>query len=53
MKYLSDSLLLEVYERAVNMDLEPAFIQLLYSEIERRKLPGLEASAHRPATRPT
>lgn len=38
MKYLSDSLLLEVYERAVNLQLEPAFIELLYNELDERQL---------------
>lgn len=38
MKYLSDTLLLEVYERAVNLQLEPDFIELLYKEMHFRNL---------------
>ncbi|UFJ42971.1 sporulation histidine kinase inhibitor Sda [Brevibacillus humidisoli] len=52
MRYVSDSLLLEVYERAVSLQLEPAFIELLSNEIERRNLQRRQASTHDPATRP-
>ncbi|WP_139489425.1 sporulation histidine kinase inhibitor Sda [Brevibacillus dissolubilis] len=45
MRYLSDSLLLEVYQRAVDLQLEPAFIELLKNEIQRRNLERTEASA--------
>ncbi len=37
-KYLSDELLLEVYQRAVGLQLDAAFIDLLCEEIKRRNL---------------
>ena len=40
MKLLSDESLLESYYRAVDLKLDQEFIQLLWDEIERRKLQG-------------
>lgn len=44
-RYMSDSLLLEVYERAVSLQLEPAFIELLTDEIKRRNLQQMTGSS--------
>lgn len=44
-KYLSDQMLVEVYQRAVSLQLEIAFIELLYSEIEKRNIYLTEVSA--------
>lgn len=38
MRYLSDQLLLEVYERALVLQLEPAFIEMIEHELKRRNL---------------
>lgn len=38
MRRLSNEVLLDSYVRAVDMNLEPAFIELLLLEIKRRKL---------------
>ncbi|MGO0060766.1 sporulation histidine kinase inhibitor Sda [Brevibacillus fluminis] len=38
MRYLSDQMLLEVYRRAVSLQLETDFINLIYEELERRSL---------------
>ncbi|MFM1652994.1 sporulation histidine kinase inhibitor Sda [Brevibacillus sp. B_LB10_24] len=51
MKYLSDALLLEVYQRAKELQLEQAFIELLYSEMQDRNLVQFEASTQDQATR--
>lgn len=37
-KYLTDQLLIEVYHRAVDLQLDPDFIELLNTEIERRNI---------------
>jgi developmental checkpoint coupling sporulation initiation to replication initiation len=37
-KYLSDQMLIEVYHRAVDLQLDPAFIELLSAEIKRRDI---------------
>jgi developmental checkpoint coupling sporulation initiation to replication initiation len=44
-KYLSDQMLIEVYQRAVDLQLDPAFIELLFAEIQRRALFQTEALA--------
>ncbi|MFB4163113.1 sporulation histidine kinase inhibitor Sda [Alteribacillus sp. JSM 102045] len=38
MHYISDGVLMEAYEKAVELHLEEEFIELLYSEIKRRGL---------------
>ncbi|WP_232699664.1 sporulation histidine kinase inhibitor Sda [Brevibacillus daliensis] len=38
MGYLTDSMLIEVYQRAVDLHLEQDFIQLLQAEMMRREL---------------
>ncbi|RNB58464.1 sporulation histidine kinase inhibitor Sda [Brevibacillus gelatini] len=38
MKYLSDQMLIEVYHRAVDLQLDPAFIELLRAEIQTRNI---------------
>lgn len=45
MQYLSDQMLEDVYQRAVELRLEPAFIELLHLELQRRTLFVAEASA--------
>ncbi|MGQ7276498.1 sporulation histidine kinase inhibitor Sda [Brevibacillus thermoruber] len=45
MKYLSDQMLIEVYQRAVDLQLDPAFIELLCTEMERRNLRITQVSA--------
>jgi hypothetical protein len=45
MQALSDQMLVEVYERAVGLRLDPAFIELLYQELQRRNLIAAIASA--------
>gem|GEM_PF-2005721 len=45
MKYLSDQMLLEVYQRAVDLQLDPAFIELLSAEMQRRALSNAESLA--------
>jgi developmental checkpoint coupling sporulation initiation to replication initiation len=44
-KYLSDQMLIEVYQRAVDLQLDPAFIELLCAEMERRNLRITQVSA--------
>ncbi|MGI6186264.1 sporulation histidine kinase inhibitor Sda [Brevibacillus aydinogluensis] len=44
-KFLSDQMLIEVYQRAVDLQLDPAFIELLCEEIERRNLQITQFSA--------
>ncbi len=44
-RYLSDQILVEVYQRAVALQLDPDFIELIYSEMQRRKLVDSEATA--------
>ncbi|MFY0543326.1 sporulation histidine kinase inhibitor Sda [Brevibacillus sp. H7] len=44
-KYLSDQMLIEVYQRAVDLQLDPAFIELLFAEMQRRSMYGTEATA--------
>lgn len=38
MRYLSDQMLQEVYRRAVALQLDTDFINLIYEELERRSL---------------
>ncbi|OMP67894.1 sporulation histidine kinase inhibitor Sda [Domibacillus epiphyticus] len=38
MNEFSDALMLSTYKKAVELELEPAFIQLLKEELERRQL---------------
>lgn len=38
MKALSNEMLLETYQKAVEMKLENDFIQMLHAEMDRRKL---------------
>ncbi|USG63709.1 sporulation histidine kinase inhibitor Sda [Brevibacillus ruminantium] len=38
MKYLTDQMLIEVYHRAVDLQLDPDFIELLNTEIKRRNI---------------
>lgn len=45
MKYLSDQMLIEVYQRAVHLQLEEAFIDLLYAEMQKRNIYISEATA--------
>lgn len=45
MRYLSDQMLLEVYQRAVALQLETEFIKLLYAELERRSIAEALVSA--------
>jgi len=51
-RYMSDSLLLEVYERAVSLQLEPAFIELLTDEIKRRNLQQTTGSSQDAESKP-
>ncbi|CAH0118345.1 MULTISPECIES: sporulation histidine kinase inhibitor Sda [unclassified Paenibacillus] len=39
MALLSDTMLLESYYKAVELQLDKEFIQILFNEIDRRKLP--------------
>ncbi len=45
MQYLSDQMLEDVYRRAVDLRLEPAFIELLHLELQRRNLYVADVSA--------
>jgi hypothetical protein len=45
MQHLSDEMLIEVYQRALAMKLDPAFIELLQVELQRRNLIAAVASA--------
>jgi developmental checkpoint coupling sporulation initiation to replication initiation len=38
MEILSDEMLIDTYQTAVNLDLEPDFLQLLLAEINRREI---------------
>lgn len=38
MKYLSDQMLIEVYHRAIDLQLESAFIDLLRAELKQREI---------------
>ncbi|MGD8191626.1 sporulation histidine kinase inhibitor Sda [Brevibacillus ginsengisoli] len=38
MRQLTDYLLVDVYQRAISLNLDPDFIELLSVEIKRRKL---------------
>ncbi|MFD2371967.1 sporulation histidine kinase inhibitor Sda [Brevibacillus sp. GCM10020057] len=45
MKYLSDQMLIEVYHRAVDLQLDAAFIELLRNELDQRQICISQASA--------
>ncbi|EJL41304.1 hypothetical protein BAG01nite_02920 [Brevibacillus agri] len=45
MKYLSDQMLIEVYHRAVDLQLDSAFIELLRAELQTRNIRITQASA--------
>ncbi|NGQ94774.1 sporulation histidine kinase inhibitor Sda [Brevibacillus sp. SYP-B805] len=45
MQHLSDEMLIEVYQRAMAMKLDQAFIELLHVELQRRNLIAAIASA--------
>ncbi|TKI56040.1 sporulation histidine kinase inhibitor Sda [Brevibacillus antibioticus] len=45
MKYLSDQMLIEVYHRAVDLQLDAAFIELLREELQHRKIRITQFSA--------
>ncbi|WNC17062.1 sporulation histidine kinase inhibitor Sda [Brevibacillus brevis] len=45
MKYLSDQMLIEVYHRAVDLQLDAAFIELLRLELNNRNIRIAQASA--------
>lgn len=38
MEILSDEMLIDTYQTAVNLELEPDFLQLLLAEIDRREI---------------
>ncbi|GED66451.1 hypothetical protein BRE01_01530 [Brevibacillus reuszeri] len=38
MKYLSDQMLIEVYHRAIDLQLDSAFIDLLAAELKEREI---------------
>ncbi|WP_020616054.1 sporulation histidine kinase inhibitor Sda [Paenibacillus daejeonensis] len=40
MEILSDEMLIDTYETAVHLELEPDFLQLLLTEIRRREIPA-------------
>jgi developmental checkpoint coupling sporulation initiation to replication initiation len=44
-KYLSDQMLIEVYHRAVDLQLDSAFIELLRSELDHREIRIAQVSA--------
>ncbi|MFS0554176.1 sporulation histidine kinase inhibitor Sda [Brevibacillus sp. 179-C9.3 HS] len=45
MKYLSDQMLIEVYHRAVDLQLDAAFIELLREELQLRNIRITQFSA--------
>ncbi|GEB31530.1 MULTISPECIES: sporulation histidine kinase inhibitor Sda [Brevibacillus] len=45
MKYLSDQMLIEVYHRAVDLQLDSAFIELLREEMQTRNIRITQVSA--------
>ncbi|MFC8686410.1 sporulation histidine kinase inhibitor Sda [Brevibacillus porteri] len=45
MKYLSDQMLIEVYHRAVDLQLDAAFIELLREELKHRNIRITQFSA--------
>lgn len=38
MEILSDEMLIDTYETAMHLELEPDFLQLLFTEIQRRDI---------------
>jgi len=44
-KYLSDQMLIEVYHRAVDLQLDAAFIELLREELQHRNIRITQFSA--------
>jgi len=44
-KYLSDQMLIEVYHRAVDLQLDSAFIELLREEMQTRNIRITQVSA--------
>ncbi|CAM3246832.1 MULTISPECIES: sporulation histidine kinase inhibitor Sda [Brevibacillus] len=45
MKYMSDQMLIEVYHRAIDLQLDAAFIELLSQELKQRNIRISKASA--------